>query len=59
MALHEDASGTVMVEYAVVLALLSVVLVLGLQAVATVTFTALSTLQGNLLTYGLRPGSSS
>lgn len=49
-----DASGTVIVEYGLVLALLSVGFILGMTAIDTVTNAALVNVQNELIEYGLR-----
>ena len=52
-----DESGNVLVEYALVLSLLSLAFMGGMLAVETATSTALNTVQTELLNYGLRNGS--
>jgi Flp pilus assembly pilin Flp len=53
-----DQSGTVMVEYALILALLALAFISGLKAVEGAASTALSNVQTNLNTYDLRAGNS-
>ena len=51
-----DENGTVIVEYGLVLALLSVGFILGMKAVDTITSAALTNAQTSLVNYGLRIG---
>jgi len=53
-----DESGTVMVEYALVLALLSVAFIAGLKLIEFTALATLANLQQNLLIYGTRVGNS-
>jgi Flp pilus assembly pilin Flp len=53
-----DEAGAVLVEYALVLALLSLAFIAGFKGIEAATSTALSSLQNNLLQYGMRAGNS-
>jgi Flp pilus assembly pilin Flp len=51
-----DESGTVMVEYALVLGLLSLAFIAGMFAIEGATNSTFSNLQNKLIDYGLRDG---
>lgn len=51
-----DESGSVMVEYALVLALLSVAFIAGLFTVEATTDSVFTTMQREMIHYGLRDG---
>jgi Flp pilus assembly pilin Flp len=53
MSQLQDQSGSVLAEYALVLALLSLVFMAGMTAVDTATSNTLTSAQGALLNYGL------
>ncbi len=52
-----DENGAVLVEYALVLALLSFGFIAGMYVIDGATATALTNVQAELLNYGLRNGS--
>jgi Flp pilus assembly pilin Flp len=51
-----DDSGTVIVEYALVLSLLSLSFVIGMQLVESAAFAALTAMGNGLIEYGTRVG---